>query len=270
MPSIDEISLLRLLNQCQLMVTDTEQLHRKLPKLKAFTLELRKSLKALEADCTEDGVHLSSHQSLEEYKAEIYKLEMTVAHEEKAIAEALQAANPTSATQSPLRSDEKSPSSLRRRNEGPKLRAAMSSRQREAFNSQRDELFGGAPKAGGAEAVGGNNQEAGSLDGDTTAQLTEQRRLQEDLTDDLLRMTTEMKQRTLLMSSTLVEDDKVMNAIDAGLNTNRSRITSMTATLEKEVAAMWKGTLGYCGVFVFVTFAFVMMYMFMRIFPKQF
>ena len=53
MPSIDEISLLRLLNQCQLMVTDTEQLHRKLPKLKAFTLELRKSLKALEEDCTE-------------------------------------------------------------------------------------------------------------------------------------------------------------------------------------------------------------------------
>ena len=61
----------------------------------------------------------------------------------------------------------------------------------------------------GYRAVGGNNQEAGSLDGDTTAQLSEQRRLQEDLTDDLLRMTTEMKQRTLLMSSTLVEDDKV-------------------------------------------------------------
>ena len=61
----------------------------------------------------------------------------------------------------------------------------------------------------GYRAVGGSNQEGGSLDGDTTAQLTEQRRVQEDLTDDLLRMTTEMKQRTLLMSSTLVEDDKV-------------------------------------------------------------
>ena len=89
MPSIDEVLLLRLLNQCQLR-------RHELPKLKAYTKELRRTLRALEDGSTEcaiaaqagsngcrHSVPVSSSQNLELYKAKISTLEMALAQEEK-------------------------------------------------------------------------------------------------------------------------------------------------------------------------------------------
>lgn len=256
MPSIDEVLLLRLLNQCQLR-------RHELPKLKAYTKELRRTLRALEDGSTEHSVPVSSSQNLEGYKAKISTLEMALAQEEKEQAAAKAAEEPQKEP-SPTKASRAEQRSPKR----PVSRTQVASRtqQQAEHASEREELLGAARVDAKPRAAQGDDT---GLNEDTQAIVSEQRKVQEELSEDMLRMTSEIKQRSLIMEAALQEDNKVMDSIDSQLGTNRGRITAMTQNLKEEVDAMWKGTLGYCGVFLFVTIAFVFMFMFMKIFPKQ-
>eukprot|EP00656_Telonema_subtile_P028273 TRINITY_DN3062_c0_g1_i1.p1 TRINITY_DN3062_c0_g1~~TRINITY_DN3062_c0_g1_i1.p1 ORF type:complete len:273 (-),score=59.12 TRINITY_DN3062_c0_g1_i1:126-944(-) len=263
MLSIDEITLLRLLRHCQSISSDSDEFASNLPKFRAYVKELRHVLRALEDGTTEDGVAYSNQQSLEELKGQIASLEMAVAREDKAN----QAATLPAECDSPAsqRGSPRSESRSVRRFSQSRAQTSPRATHRDVHAAQRMELFGAASE----KAAPRPGQDDSMTSEDVNGLIEDQRRAQEDISEELLQMTAEFRQRTVHMAAQLKEDDKMMDTIDREVDKNRSRITAMTDVLKSEVSSMKKGTLGYCFVFFFVMTSFIGMYMFMKIFPKQ-
>jgi len=135
-------------------------------------------------------------------------------------------------------------------------------------NTRRDELLGKDIKIRSrrsfeaqAEAEGWTPEAQDALDA--------QRKRQEDLTDNILDMAKDLKERQKLIGNTLENDNNVLDSVGDHLDSNRNKLDGTNKTLKEEVDNYSRTSALMCFLLFAVCFMFIGMFVFMRLFPKR-
>ncbi|KAG2172710.1 hypothetical protein INT43_000057 [Umbelopsis isabellina] len=98
--------------------------------------------------------------------------------------------------------------------------------------------------------------------------LQHHRQLQEELTTDLGRMAAQLKSNSLAFGDYLEKDDRILRDAQDAVASNLDRLRKEKVRLDRHNRKSWGTTFMTCGVFLFVSLMFVMVFFTIKFLPK--
>ncbi|KAH8549254.1 vesicle transport protein, partial [Umbelopsis sp. PMI_123] len=98
--------------------------------------------------------------------------------------------------------------------------------------------------------------------------LQHHRQLQEELTGDLSRMAAQLKSNSLAFGDLLEKDDKVLRDAQDAVASNLDRLRKERTRLDLHNSKAWGTTFMTCGIMMFVTLMFVLVFFTIKFLPK--
>jgi len=304
--SAREMNLRRLLRCCEEAIADTSVLRSKINKIEKFAVELREMLRGLQD--TEDSVAPTDKLTLEQYTQRVTVVEMAITREKtmctKEEGESSIGSRSPQAREMPMeervhaqRRRERTmrhqllatsnPSNYSRGSSDPdptvveqeqdstgtvaeaRVVSAVDSvaTNSTALPTSREALLGRSNE--GLRRRGHDGGAVNEWDEDSQATLEESRKRQEELTENILKMTADLKEQHMKIGDSLEKDNKVVDEIDDHLNTNLGRVKGTNATLDKVADGYNRTSIMMFIVLAVVCGVFVFMFVFIRLFPKK-
>ncbi|GAM28484.1 hypothetical protein SAMD00019534_116600 [Acytostelium subglobosum LB1] len=150
---------------------------------------------------------------------------------------------------------------------------------RSKFNQSNNNNNGSTTSSNSRELMdllsrGGHGQNSSNASSTTTSEdsvrdiTEEQRKVQDEITKEMLMYTEHLKNQSNKLSSKLESDDKMIGEINVMLGSNRTKIGDQSKKLKDYTDGSSKDMLNYCLIIVVVLLVFMGTYMFMKITPK--
>ncbi|KAM3579563.1 hypothetical protein VKS41_008021 [Umbelopsis sp. WA50703] len=149
-------------------------------------------------------------------------------------------------------------------NEELRERTREVSRENEKADEQSGELRQRRPPAVSSGSSQPHEEETVQIE----HVLQHHRQVQEELTTDLGRMAAQLKSNSLAFGDLLEKDDRVLKDAQDAVASNLDRLRKEKVRLDRHNSKSWGTTFMTCGVFLFVSLVFVLVFFTIKFLPK--